>query len=91
MQTQANPSKRNKRLHPPLLWFLTPPFAIRLNLADVSVFFCLGRGKGESEAPGGRGGSIFIEIPGGGLQEGEGPMGREGVCGELGNWGGGAK
>ena len=25
----------------------------------------------------------------GGLQEGEGPRGREGVCGELGNWGGG--
>ena len=32
-----------------------------------------------------------LEIPGGGLEEGEGPRGREGVCGELGNYGGGAK
>ena len=45
-----------------------------------------------SEALGGRGGGpIFIENPrrGGGLQEGEGPRGREGVCGELGNLEGG--
>ena len=26
---------------------------------------------------------------GGGSPEGEGPRGREGVCGDLGNWGGG--
>ena len=40
--------------------------------------------------PGG-GGSIVIEIPTGPgfLQEGKGPSGREGVCGELGNGGGG--
>ena len=32
--------------------------------------------------------SIFIENPrrGGGLQEGEGSRGQEGVCGELGNF-----
>ena len=45
-------------------------------------FFCLGRGKGESEAPG-RGVSVFIENPRRVLQEGEGPRGREGVCVEL--------
>ena len=51
------------------------------------------RGKGESEASGGGGGGKFIENPrkggGGVLQEGEGLRGREGVCGELGNFGGG--
>ena len=52
-------------------------------------FFCSGRRKGEFEAPG-RGGSAFIENPrGGGLPGREGPRGRESVCGELGNFGGG--
>ena len=49
----------------------------------------MGRRKGEREAPGGGGGSILIEYHRrGGLQEGEGLRGREGVCGELGNGGG---
>ena len=50
-------------------------------------FFCSGRGKGESEARRGGGDPFFIENPrrgGGGFQEG--PRGREGVCGELGNF-----
>ena len=52
-----------------------------------SFFFCLGRGKGEFEAPGGGGGiGLLFKFPGGGgFQEGERPRGREGVCGELGN------
>ena len=57
----------------------------QVNLVDVSdifIFFCLGKGKGECVAPGRRGGRFSIEIPtrGGG---GEGPGG----C----LWGGGAK
>ena len=63
-------------------------------LVDISdIFFLLGEGKGESEASGGGGGSIFIENPkergGGLLQEGERLRGREGVCGQLGNFFGG--
>ena len=58
-------------------------------------FFCSGRGKGESEVQGGRGGvQFFIENPrrgGGGSPGREGPRGREGVCGKLGNFWGGAK
>ena len=53
-------------------------------------FFCSGRGKGESAALGGGGRDrIFIENPrrGGGLQHRRGRWGREGVCGELGNFG----
>ena len=61
------------------------------DLVDVSDI-CSGQGeKGGSEAPGGGGGDcfFFIENPrrGAGLQ---GRRGREGVCGELGIWGGGA-
>ena len=62
------------------------------NLVDISdIFPCSGRGKGESEALGGGGVQFFIENPRreGGLQE-AGLRGREGVCGDLGNWGGGA-
>ena len=43
-------------------------------------------------AGGGRGASVFLlKVPRGGglLQEGGGGPGREGVCGELGNWVGG--
>ena len=61
-----------------------------------SDFFLLGEGGGESEAPGKGGeggvGSLLKIAGGGGLQEGEGPRGQvhqEGVCGELGNFGGG--
>ena len=54
------------------------------------IFFCSGRGKGESEAPGGVGDRCFIENPrrGGGGEGREGARGRE-VCGELGNFEGG--
>ena len=43
---------------------------------------------GKSEALVRGGGRFFIENTrrGGGFQEGEGPRGREGVCGELGNF-----
>ena len=45
---------------------------------------------GESEVPGGGGVRFLIENPRGeGCQEGEGPRGREGVCGELGEFLGG--
>ena len=72
-----------------------PDFGLKMNyLVDVSdifyFFFCSGRGKGQSEAAGRGRGRFFVENPrGGGLQEGEGPKGREGVCGELGILGGG--
>ena len=59
-------------------------------------FFFFLLGEGEFEEPGGGGIGFLLKMPGGGggvLQEGEGPRGREGVCGELGNYGtgGGAK
>ena len=56
-------------------------------------FFCSGKGEGESEASGGGGVDFLLKIPGGGSpgEEGEGPRGWEGVCGELGHWGRGAK
>ena len=54
------------------------------------LFFLLGEGGGAVRgARRGWGGSIFIENPRRGLQEGEGPRGREGVCGELEILGGG--
>ena len=57
------------------------------------MFFCSGRGKGEFEAPGGVGDRFFIEnsrMGGGGFSRtGEVPRGREGVCGESGNFLGG--
>ena len=49
------------------------------------IFFCSGEGKGESEAPVGGGGAIFLlKIPGGG-----GSLGRVGAAGGLGGclWG----
>ena len=69
---------------------LAEPYLV--DVSDIFFFvFCSGRGKGESEAPGEGRESIFIEIPmrggGGLLQEGEGPRGREGVYGKLGNLG----
>ena len=62
-------------------------------LVDVSdiFFFCSGRGNGGVRGTRRGEGSFLLKIPGGGgVQEGEGPRGREGVYGELGNfWGGG--
>ena len=56
------------------------------------VFSAQGGGRGSSRRQERGGDRFFLEDPwrGGGLQEGEGLMGREGVCGELGFfWGGG--
>ena len=56
------------------------------------LFFWSGRGNGESEVPEGGGVSVLIakSQEWKGFQEGEGPRGWEGVCGELGNfWRGG--
>ena len=70
---------------------------VLVDVSDIFYFFCSGRGKGESEVPGGVGDRFFIENPrrgGGGGSGWEGPRGREGVCtGELGGdfWGGGVK
>ena len=59
--------------------------------SDIFHVSCSRRGKGEFEAPGGAGNRFFIEIPGGGGVPGGGGAGRgrEGVCGELGNFLGG--
>ena len=63
-------------------------------LVDVSniflVFFCLGEGKGESEAPGRRGFFFMKSQRGEGFshERGGGARGREGVCAE--NFGGGS-
>ena len=54
----------------------------------IIFFAARWRGKGESEAPGG-GGSVFIENPTGEGGFSRRGRGREGVCGELGNLGGG--
>ena len=54
------------------------------------ILFCSGRGKGESEEPGGGWVGFLLKVPGGGSpREGGGPRGQEGVCRELG--GGGRK
>ena len=54
------------------------------------LFFLLGgEGKGVPEAPGGGALIFYWKSQEGGLQEGEGPRDREGVCGKLGNLGGG--
>ena len=54
------------------------------------IFICSGRRKGESEAPGVGGGRFLLKIPGGGVsRRGGAKGGREGVCSELGIWGGG--
>ena len=64
-------------------------FLILANVSDIFYFFLLGeRGKGESEAAGEGGVDILVKIPEGGGSP-EGRRGREGVCGELGIWGGG--
>ena len=53
-----------------------------VDVSDIFYFFCLGEGKGESEAPGRwRGGRVFVEN----ARRGGAPSrrGREGVCGEF--------
>ena len=53
------------------------------------IFFLLGEGEGGVQGAGREGGRFFfLENP---RREGKGPRGREGVCGKLGNWEGGAK
>ena len=57
-----------------------------VDVSDIFIFFCPGEGKGKSEA--GRGG--FIENPrSGGVLQGGGPRGREGLCGKFEIWEGG--
>ena len=59
---------------------------------DVSIFFiffCSGRGKVGVRGARKGGDRIFIENPRRGAFPGEGPRGWEGVCNELGNFGGG--
>ena len=62
-----------------------------MDVSDIFIyFFLLGVGQGALRgARRGWGGGVLLKIPGGGLgfQEGEGLRGREGVCGELGNFG----
>ena len=60
-----------------------------MDVSDIFIFFCSGRGKGESEAPGRGGGfGCLLKMPGGG-----GSPGREGLGGCLRRieefWGGG--
>ena len=62
-----------------------------MDVSDIFYFFLLGEGEGGVRG-GGEGGDFrfLLKIPGGGspgggLQEGEGKRGREGVCGESGN------
>ena len=61
-----------------------------VDFSDIfNFFFCLGRGKGESEAKGG-GGSIFYCKSLGGSPGGRGAEGPGGCVDELGNfWRGG--
>ena len=61
-------------------------------LVDVSDFFsCSGRGKGESEAPGGEGGRLFIENPRKGGFSRRGGAEVPGAClWRIGEFGGGA-
>ena len=87
--------------HPPLRYYLERVFRNGgggyLALADVSdifYFFFRSGGGRESEAAGREGGGRFLigNLRGGrGSPRHAGPRGREGVCGELGIWGGGGK
>ena len=64
----------------------------RTNLVDVSdifyFFLCSGRGKGESEAPGGWGIGFLLKIPGGGGEAGRGRRAGRSAA-NRGIWGGG--
>ena len=60
-----------------------------MDVSDIFYFFCSGEGKGESEAPGGRGGGrFFIENPKAGVVSQEGGEGQRGC---LRGMGGGLK
>ena len=64
-----------------------------VDVSDIFYFFCSGRGKGGSRRRRAVADRFFIEKPrrGGGSPGQEGPRGREGVCSELGNLGGGGQ
>ena len=49
-----------------LVWFAraTPENRSLVDVSDIFHFFCLGEGKGESEAPGGEGDIFLLKIPG---------------------------
>ena len=59
-----------------------------MDVLNIFDFFCLGRGKGESEASGQGGGSIFIENPRAGVLQAEG-LGPGGSLRRIGEFGGG--
>ena len=67
-------------------------FLCLVEVSDIFYFiFLLGEGEGGVRGARRCGGRFFIKNPrGGGALGGEGPRGREGVCGELGNFGWGA-
>ena len=56
---------------------------------DIFYFFCSGRGKGESEAPGGGEVRFLLKIPGGLSPEGRGAEGPGGCLRRIGDLGGG--
>ena len=63
-----------------------------MDVSDTLNLFLLGEGEGVSQRR--REGGEFdflLRILARGAFQGEGPKGREGVCGELGNWGGGGE
>ena len=60
-----------------------------MDVSEIFIFWLGAGGKGMSEAPGG-GGGFFIENPRRGVsRRGRGREGRQGVCGEVENLGGG--
>ena len=64
-----------------------------MDVSDFVFFFSRGGERGSLRRREGGGDRFFIENPrrAGGSPAQEGPRGRESVCGELGNLGGGAK
>ena len=53
-----------------------------MDASDIFYFLCSGRGKGESEAPGGQGlGRFLLKVPGEGGGFSRRGRGRERVCG----------
>ena len=61
-----------------------------MDVSDISYFFLPGAGEGKSEPLGGGVVGFFLENPRrGGVSQGGGPRGREGLCGKLEKGGGG--